>query len=175
MKLFSCLIIFLIFSSGCSKENDPRQQETDSVYLSEIPVVDENWIQNKIENRNGKILFVNFWATWCVPCVEEFPDLVRIYNEHKNSDFEFLSISVDLPSEIETKVKPFLNEQSAEFPVVVVEEKRSDEIINLINPEWSGAVPATVIYDEKGIRREFISEAKSFDAFHTSIERVKSL
>ncbi|MDO8549932.1 MAG: TlpA disulfide reductase family protein, partial [Ignavibacteria bacterium] len=116
-----------------------------------------------------------FWATWCVPCVEEFPDLVKIFNEHKDSDFEFLSVSVDLPSDIETKVKPFLTEQSAGFPVVVVEEKKSDEIINLINPEWNGAVPVTVIYDENGNRKEFISEAKDYEFFNKSIGKVKSL
>ena len=174
MKILYSLIIFFIFFSGCSKENETQQQEV-AAYNKEIPVVDEVWIKNKIENRNGKILFVNFWATWCVPCVEEFPDLVKIYNEHKSSDFEFLSISVDLPSEIETKVKPFLAEHSAEFPVVVVEEKRSDEVISLINPDWNGAVPVTVIYDKNGKRQEFISEAENYDAFHTSIERVKTL
>jgi len=90
MKILYSLIIFFIFFSGCSKENETQQQEV-AAYNEEIPVVDEVWIKNKIENRNGKILFVNFWATWCVPCVEEFPDLVKIYNEHKSSDFEFLS------------------------------------------------------------------------------------
>lgn len=165
----------MIFISGCSKESETEQQEKSFSYEKEIPVVDETWLRNKIENRNGKILFINFWATWCVPCVEEFPDLVKIYKEHKGSEFEFLSVSVDISSEIETKVIPFLKEQSAEFPVVLVEEKRSEQVINLINPEWNGAVPVTVIYDEHGKRQEFIPEAKSFDAFHTSIERVKSL
>lgn len=175
MKILSSLIIFLIISSGCSEESNNRQTEINSTYNNVIPVVDEEWIKNKIDNRNGKILFINFWATWCVPCVEEFPDLVKIYNEYKDSDFEFLSISVDLPSDIETKVKPFLEEQSAEFTVVVAEEKRSDRIINLINPDWNGAVPVTVIYDKDGIRKDFISEAKDYDAFHNSIERIKSL
>jgi thiol-disulfide isomerase/thioredoxin len=175
MKLFYSLITILILCSGCSKENETKQQEISFSGNLEIPVVDEVWIQNKIENRNGKILFVNFWATWCIPCVEEFPDLVKIYNEYKNSNFEFLSISVDLPSEIETKVKPFLEEQSADFSVVVIKEKSSEEVINLINPEWNGAVPATVIYDETGTMQEFIAEVKNFDAFHSSIERVKSL
>ncbi len=177
MKLFITLIFLLIFYSGCiKKENETKEQQELSYSIKEeIPVVDEVWLKNKIENRNGKILFVNFWATWCVPCVEEFPDLVKIYNENKDSDFEFLSVSVDLSSDIETKVKPFLNKQSADFPVVVVEEKRSDEVINLINPEWNGAVPVTVIYDENGKRKEFISEVKDYEFFSKSIEKVKSL
>jgi len=177
MKLFFSLLIPLLFFSGCiKKENETeKQQESVASFNEEIPVVDEVWLKNKIENRNGKILFINFWATWCVPCVEEFPDLVKIFNEHKDSDFEFLSVSVDLPSDIETKVKPFLTKQSAGFPVVVVDEKKVDEVINLINPEWNGAVPVTVIYDENGNRKEFISEAKDYEFFNKSIKKVKSL
>ncbi|OGU72823.1 MAG: hypothetical protein A2V93_06735 [Ignavibacteria bacterium RBG_16_34_14] len=176
MKLFFSLLILLCFS-GCIKEENEikKQQEQVFFYKKEIPIIDEIWLKNKIAKRNGKILFVNFWATWCVPCVKEFPDLVKIYNENKSTDFEFLSVSVDLPMDIETKVKPFLAEQSAGFPVVVVEEKRSDEVINLINPEWNGAVPVTVIYDENGNRIEFISETKDYKFLSKSIERIKSL
>lgn len=170
------LSVLFLFLTGCMKEKEEtKQQPEENIYNNNIPVVDEVWLKDRIEKRNGKILFVNFWATWCQPCVEEFPDLVKIYNEFKNSDFEFLSVSVDLASEIETKVKPFLSEQKADFNVVVIEEKRSEQVINLINPEWNGAVPVTVIYDKDGEMKEFISEAKDYDAFHSRIESVKSL
>lgn len=180
MKLFVSLLIFILVFQGCRKDTEEMEKlETSEVmtkaYSGEIPVVDEVWLKEKIENRNGKLLFINFWATWCVPCVEEFPDLVKIYDKHKDSDFEFLSVSVNLPSEIETKVKPFLIEQNANFPVVVVEEKRSEEVINLINPEWNGAVPVTVIYNEDGNRAEFIADAKDYDFFNRSIEKAKVL
>lgn len=179
MKLFCFFIVLISLFSGCSKDtNETEKQEPRNIkpeYSSEIPVIDEVWLKNKIKNRDGKLLFVNFWATWCQPCVEEFPDLVKVYNKHKGSDFEFLSISVDLPSEIETKVKPFLAKQTATFHVVVVEEKRSEEIINLINSEWNGAVPVTVIYDESGEMTEFIPDAKDYDFFNKSIEKAKVL
>ncbi|HSP87800.1 MAG TPA: TlpA disulfide reductase family protein [Ignavibacteriaceae bacterium] len=175
MKLFFSFIVLTIFFTGCIKEEKKiDQKETDNSYTGEIPVIDEVWLKNKIEQRNGKPLFVNFWATWCVPCVEEFPDLVKIYNENKNSQFEFLSVSVDLPSEIETKVKPFLLKQEADFPVVVVEEKRSDEVINFINPEWSGAVPLTVIYNKDGTMQSYIPEAKDYEFFKKSIDEIKN-
>ena len=127
MRLFHCGLIFLLAFAGCTKNVDEKEAsiERTKEYSAQIPVIDEVWLKNKIEKRNGKILFVNFWATWCEPCVEEFPDLVKIYNEHKDSGFEFLSVSVDLPSEIDTKVKPFLTKQSADFPVVVIEEKKA--------------------------------------------------
>jgi len=175
MKFFSYSLIIL-FTLTCFAKNieGGTRKEKAKEYSAKIPVVDDVWLKDKINNRNGKILFVNFWATWCEPCVEEFPDLVKIYNDNKNSNFEFLSVSVNLPSEIDDKVKPFIEKQNAGFPVVVIEEKRSEEIINLVNPEWDGTVPATIIFDKNGKRREFFAEAKSYEFFNKSIEKVKN-
>ncbi len=175
MRLIFSLLILLLFINGCiknSKDNEDLKEEIRTNYSQHIPVIDEAWLQDKIKNRNGKILFVNVWATWCEPCVAEFPDLVKINNKHKNSGFEFLSISVDMVSEIETKIKPFLSEQSADFNVVVANEKRSEQIINVLNPGWNGAIPVTIIFDENGKRREFISEARDFDFFNERIRKV---
>ena len=176
MKLLYSGLILLSTLTGYSKgfEENKTGIEKSKEYSVQIPVVDDAWLKNRINNRNGKILLVNFWATWCEPCVEEFPDLVKIYNENKNSNFEFLSVSVNLPSEIENKVKPFLKKQSADFPVVVIEEKKSEEIINLINPEWDGTVPATIIYDKNGKRKEFIAEAKDYEFLNKIIESVRN-
>jgi thiol-disulfide isomerase/thioredoxin len=177
MKIFNYGLILLLSLSGLTinVKGSEAGTEIHKKKSDQIPVVDEIWLKNKIKNRNGKILFVNFWATWCEPCVEEFPDLVKIYNKNKNSSFEFLSVSVNLPSEIESKVKPFLKEQAADFPVVVTEEKRSEEIINMINPDWDGTVPATIIYDENGNRKEFFAEPESYEVFNKSIEKVKNI
>jgi thiol-disulfide isomerase/thioredoxin len=176
MILFNYGLILLLALSGCTKYVEEKEaiKEKTGERSAQISVIDETWLKDKIEHRNGKILFVNFWATWCEPCVEEFPDLVKIYNEHKDSNFEFLSISVNLHSEIDTKVKPFLKEQSVDFQVVVIEEKRSEEIINLVNPEWDGTIPATIIYDENGKRKQFFAEAENYEFFNRSIEKVKS-
>ncbi len=161
--------------NSCTKNAEEKEKTKDEGYTTfsqRIPVIDEVWLQDKIKNRNGRILFVNVWATWCEPCVAEFPDLVKINNKHKDSGFEFLSISVNLASEIETKVKPFLSEQSADFPVVIADGKRSEQIINVLNPDWNGAIPVTIIFDEKGVKQEFISEAKDFDFFNERIRKV---
>jgi thiol-disulfide isomerase/thioredoxin len=170
-----CLMVLSFIVSGCLKETDSEKIKAGGKSIDEIPVIDETWLEEKIKNRNNKILFINVWATWCQPCVEEFPDLVEIYKKHKDSDFEFLSISVDHPSEIESKVKPFLEEQKSEFPVVVAGEKKAEEIINLLNPEWSGAIPVTLIYDKNGIRQVFILGAQDFKYFDNSIAGVKKL
>ena len=176
MTLLNYGLIFLLTLSGFSKNIEIKKAgiEKTSKYSSQIPLIDDVWLKNKIKNRNGKILFINVWATWCEPCVKEFPDLVKIYNANKDSTFEFLSVSVNLPSEIDAKVKPFLKEQSANFPVVIIDEKRSEQIINLINPDWDGTIPATAIFDEKGNRKEFFAQAETYEVFNKAIVKVRS-
>ena len=86
MRIFNYVLIFLLALTGFTKtvEGKGAGIEKAKKYSDQIPVVDDVWLKNKIEKRNGKILFINFWATWCEPCVEEFPDLVKIYNENKD-------------------------------------------------------------------------------------------
>lgn len=176
MALFNYGLIFLLALTGFTKnvEGSRAGIQKAQKHSVNIPLVDDVWLKNKIKNRNGKILFINFWATWCEPCVEEFPDLVKIYNDNKDSSFEFLSVSVNIPSEVDDKVKPFLKKQSADFPVVIIDEKRSEQIINLINPDWDGTIPATAIFDKNGNRKEFFSQAETYEVFNKGIEKVKN-
>ena len=85
MALFNYWLIFLFILTGFTKNIEGKKAgiEKAQKHSVNIPLVDDVWLKNKIKNRNGKILVINFWATWCEPCVEEFPDLVKIYNDNK--------------------------------------------------------------------------------------------
>ncbi len=97
---------------GCRSHEQPQRQTslspTRAVATGEPTVVpiDQVTLQKLITQRNGKILFLNIWATWCVPCVEEFPDLVRLSQAYPESELEVVGISADFPDEIETKNPP---------------------------------------------------------------------
>ena len=96
-------------------------------------------------------LLVNFWATWCGPCREEFPDLVEIRGQYGPDTLDFVLVSLDDPSDIGKGVPEFLAEARATaFPSYLLNADDSDAAINLVDPTWSGELPATFLYDRSG-------------------------
>lgn len=161
---------------GCSGRKDPGvSRNKASLDKHSIHIINKDSLSNILTDNKGKVIFINVWATWCEPCVKEFPDIVKIYNEYKNKNISFLSLSVDLKSDIDSVVIPFLKKQSAGLPVYLVDEKSSEAVINYLNPEWSGAIPVTIIYDKKGRREKFLSGAQDYLQLKNSIDSVESL
>ena len=124
-----------------------------------------------LSNRNGKPLLINVWATWCVPCREEFPDLVEISKKYKTK-IDFVGISVDFPEEIDSKVIPFLKKLNAGFTNFVVDVKDPEDFINLLNKEWSGAIPATFLYDKNGKQLKYHLGKTDLNGFEKIISSV---
>jgi thiol-disulfide isomerase/thioredoxin len=99
------------------------------------------------------VVVVNYWATWCEPCREEFPDLIEFQRRYHDRGVAFLSISLDSPKERDNQVKKFLTEQQPVFPVFIKNGTDDpDTFINAIDSEWTGALPATFVYDRRGRR-----------------------
>lgn len=95
-------------------------------------------------------LLVNFWATWCDPCREEFPDLVKIDQTFRPQGLDTISVSLDDLAELKTEVPKFLRLMRATMPAYLLNVSDPDQIISTIDPNWSGALPATFLYDADG-------------------------
>jgi thiol-disulfide isomerase/thioredoxin len=103
----------------------------------------------KLLKPNGKPLLINFWATWCDPCREEFPDLVKLDAAYKGK-IDFITISLDDASDIKTSVPKFLREMKAEMPAYLLSTPDENEAITLVSKDWTGNLPLTVLYDADG-------------------------
>lgn len=139
-----------------------------------ILTLDKNGIASLIEQRSGKILVLNIWATWCQPCKEEFPDLNTLADSLQNKNAEVIALSVDYPDEIDTKIRPFLKSVRSRLKVFVADVENQDEIFSLFKSDWSGAIPATFIFDESGKERTAMIGKKSFTEFLNAVEEVRS-
>jgi thiol-disulfide isomerase/thioredoxin len=100
--------------------------------------------------KEGHPLLVNFWATWCEPCREEFPELVRIDADYKARGLEFITISLDEAAEINTTVPQFLKEMRAPMRSYLLNVADPEPAIKAVDPTWGGALPATFLYDASG-------------------------
>ncbi len=98
---------------------------------------------------NGKPLLVNFWATWCDPCREEFPDLVKI-DEKYRGQIDFITVTMDDLSDINTAVPQFLQEMRAQMPAFLLKTADEDAAISGIASGWRGGLPFTLLYRSDG-------------------------
>jgi len=146
------LIILFAFASSCAQTKHPTQhssaemksQPSDQPRVSQI---DDTKLRQLLI-PNGKPLLVNFWATWCGPCREEFPDLVKIDEEYRGQ-IDFITITLDAAEEIDAAVPKFLGEMKATMPTYLLVSADENALISSIAKNWNGALPSTILYNGK--------------------------
>ena len=102
-----------------------------------------------LRSASGKVRLVNFWATWCGPCVAEFPDLVEIFRMYRGREFEFVTVSANYPDE-KAEVLKFLTKQHASMKNLLWNSNDKNALIEAFEPKWQGALPFTMLLGTKG-------------------------
>ena len=120
---------------------------------------------------SSKPLLVNFWATWCDPCREEFPDLVKLDAEYKGK-IDFITISLDELSEINRDVPKFLADMKAAMPAYLLKAQDDDAAIAFVSKEWSGALPLTILYDAAGKQIYYRQGKVKIDIVRAEIDKL---
>lgn len=159
MKKFSAFV-FLLFLSF-------------TLYSQEVKTIaSTDEYKALLDNSKGKVVLVNFWATWCPPCVKEFPELVKLYNEYKDKEFVLMFISLDDKSEYDSKLLPFLKKQGVDFTSYFGNFSNPETIMNYVDKSWQGEIPYTGIYDKEGNLVKSLLGNKTYEQFETEIKKV---
>jgi thiol-disulfide isomerase/thioredoxin len=150
--IYTALLILSLFSfSPPGGELElPSIVEKDSLF---IPVYNYDELKPLLSKDNDTTYVVNFWATWCTPCVQELPYFVELNNAYKKQAFKLILVSLDFKKDYIRKLQPFVVERSLESHVVVLEDNHSNYWIDDIDKTWSGSIPATLVF--KGKQRAF--------------------
>jgi thiol-disulfide isomerase/thioredoxin len=128
-----------------------------------LVAVDEAAYRKVVASRKGKIVLVDFWATYCVPCRKEMPDLVKLAARYKAAGVDLVTVSADEPEQ-EAAAKAFLSKAGVTSPVYIRRTRDDDKFINSVDPKWSGALPALFIYDRAGRKAQsFVGESSLAD------------
>jgi thiol-disulfide isomerase/thioredoxin len=140
-------LFVIIFSVGIAAQK-PVDPKIFANSLPEVKLIDEVALKPLLVSK-GKPLLVNFWATWCDPCREEFPDLVKLDSEFKGK-IDFITISLDDPEDIAVGVPKFLGSMKAEMPAYLLKTADESALIASISKAWQGGMPFTILYDSNG-------------------------
>ena len=118
---------------------------------------------------NDTTYLVNFWASWCTPCVEELPAFERIGEEYKDKSVKVILVSLDFPKQIESRLIPFIEKHQISSEVLVLNDPDANKWINRVNPGWSGTIPATLIYNQQN--RDFHEGSFTYNELKLIVEQ----
>jgi thiol-disulfide isomerase/thioredoxin len=147
------LLAGFLFLLSCKKE-----QAQDQKWKNEkIEVVNFQELEAIILRQDDKVRIVNFWATWCKPCIEELPFFEELNDAMGGEDLEVLLISLDFPDKLEDQLMPYVSKKRLNAEVLLLDDPHENEWIPKIDPSWSGAIPATLMI--QGSRRMFFERS----------------
>lgn len=143
LGFISCLFFTCL---GCSNGQVESNSVTVEAVRDEIEVFDFDAFEPLLQTHSENIQIVNFWAMWCAPCVKELPIFQEYEKKYPNT--EVLLVSLDFPEDIETKLKPFLKKKGITSKVVVLDDADYNSWIDRVDPNWSGALPFTIVFNK---------------------------
>ncbi len=169
-----CLSLFFLFS--CQTLTQKSDKETPAAKIEtasnppKVTQIDAAGLKNLLK-PNARPLLINFWATWCTPCVEEFPELVKIGTDYKGK-IDLITVSLDESSEINGEVPKFLAQMKSEFPAYLLKTQDENAAIELVSKDWQGALPFTILFNAQGETIYFKQGKFKTDVLVAEIEKI---
>ncbi|GGX20782.1 TlpA disulfide reductase family protein [Aquimarina muelleri] len=164
---------FLIIAFASCKGEQTVALDATNVFESkgvEIPVYDFESFKPLLTIGDGKTRVINFWATWCKPCVVELPYFELINSKYPEDKVEVILVSLDLPNQVESKLIPFIKKQKIQSKVVLLDDPDANNWIPKVNKNWSGSIPATIIYKNGTVN--FYERSFTYNELEKELKKV---
>ena len=133
-----------------------------NLLAQKVNLLTVNQLEKRLEGGRDTVYFINFWATWCAPCIKELPDFERLGSTLKQQPVKVLLVSLDFKSKLATAVQPFVQRLKLQNEVFLINEKNEQTYIDRIDKNWSGAIPATLIVDSRRKSRQLIEKELTY-------------
>jgi thiol-disulfide isomerase/thioredoxin len=134
---------------------------------TEIAIVDFKGIKPLLNQQNDTTYVINFWATWCAPCVKEIPHFEQLGQEFSGKKIKIILVNLDFPNHYKSRLLPFLKEKNIKSMVVMLDDPNANFWINEVSTKWSGSIPATLIYNRNS--REFYEKEFSYNELKEAV------
>jgi len=145
-----------LFMQGQNTKNKMSATKAITKKEQQVTIVNFEKLETILQKNDNKLYVVNFWATWCKPCVMELPEFMEVNKANQNNpNFKMILVSLDLVKEVDSAVKPFMAKHNIEVDVYLLDDnKRMNQWIPAVDTRWSGSIPATVFY-KNGVKLDF--------------------
>ena len=142
-----------------------------TAFAADLKPVDEAGYQKLVAASKGKVTLVNFWATYCVPCRKEMPQLVALEAKLRARGFQFVTVSAD-EAEQRQAASQFLDKIKLVSPAYIRKAKDDDKFTALVDAKWNGALPAMFLYDRQGRKVKSFFGETDLNAVAAAIEKL---
>lgn len=165
--VLTLMIIFLFSCKNEVKEGAIAVVEVDN--STELEIYDFEGLMPLLNEQGDKIYVVNFWATWCAPCIKEIPHFEKLYANYKNKNVEVLLVSLDFPFNYDKKLKPYIIKHKLQSKVVVLDDPDMNTWMPKVSKEWTGAIPITIIYNKE--KRQFYERTFTYNELENEVKQ----
>ncbi|MGB5820407.1 MAG: redoxin domain-containing protein [Saonia sp.] len=170
-------IFFLLLLCNCTTKEKKEHASKDTAStagvskanrsIGDVPIYDFDGLEPLLHRKDDKTYIINFWATWCAPCIKELPYFEKINSEQKDNNVEVILVSLDMPKMWESQLIPFIAKKDLKSKVVILDDPKQNSWIPKVDKDWSGAIPATIIYNRD--KRSFFEQSFSYDELKSSL------
>ena len=172
--LFFCVTLFSCVGNEKESKTTAESEVSDTMPMEAsvelpFPVFDYEGLEPLLNKKNDKTYIVNFWATWCKPCLEEMPYFQKTFEEQKANNVELILVSLDMPSMWEKRLVPYVSEKGLKGEVVILDDPKMNEWIPKIAENWGGGIPATLIYNKSD--RAFYEKGFTYEELNTELKK----
>ena len=154
---------------GEAEETAMQNSQTEDHPSLPFPVYDYEGLSPLLHKEDDKTYIINFWATWCKPCVEELPDFERTFAEQQKNNVAMVLVSLDMPNMWEKRLIPFVKQKGLKGEVVILDDPKMNDWIPKIDADWEGGIPATLIYNKN--KREFYPHGFTYDELNAELQK----
>ena len=175
------LIVVLILLAGCAETKPKEVQgvgeeilvestaELSNTLKAKIPSLDFSELNKFLTMENDTTYVVNFWATCCRPCIKELPAFEKLTADYSDRKVKVLLVSLDFPDKIDSQVVPFIEKNNIQSQVLLLDDGDANSWIPKVSEKWSGAIPATLIYNKN--TRLFYERSFTFEELQSEINK----
>lgn len=159
------LFIFLVIFSSC--RNAKSDNSSNNLITDELEIVDFEGLKKYLNSDDDTTYVVNFWATWCAPCIKELP-YFEMLQQNYAQEIEVILVSLDFPNQYDTKLKPYIKDNNIKSKVIALDDIDMNSWIPQVDPNWDGAIPITIIHNRD--KRQFYNEAFTYASLENELK-----